>query len=90
MKRFNLKISGRVQGVGYRYFTQRTAEELGVCGWVKNLPDGRVESEVQGDSDKLELMLQTLKRGPSFGYVSDIVKNEIPFESSDSEFEIRY
>ena len=45
-------VSGRVQGVGFRYFTQDTALHEGVTGWVRNLPDGRVEALVEGDVDR--------------------------------------
>ena len=88
MKRYNLKVSGRVQGVGYRFFTQNAARKFGVVGWVKNLSDGRVEAEIQADPQILEVMLKELNRGPSFGKVTDLLKHEIPVEVAEKDFQI--
>ena len=90
MLRFHILISGRVQGVGYRFFTKDKASKYGVSGWVKNLPDGRVEAEVQGDENDLLDLLSVLRKGPPLGYVKDIVKYEIPADETDMDFRIRY
>ena len=61
-----LVVSGRVQGVGFRWFTQETARREGAMGWVRNLPDGRVEVVVEGDSEvvtKVELAIRSGPRG---------------------------
>src|SRR5437899_10867315 len=65
-------VSGDVQGVGYRAFTQRVAKELGLSGWVRNLYDGRVQVEVEGPRAKVEELLARLRRGPSLAAVSDV------------------
>jgi acylphosphatase len=57
-------VSGRVQGVGYRYFTVRVARELGLRGWVKNLGDGRVEVCAIGSARKLSHLEGELRLGP--------------------------
>jgi acylphosphatase len=57
-------VSGKVQGVGFRNFTQRHATRLGLTGYTKNLPDGRVEIEVEGDREKIEDFVQRLRQGP--------------------------
>jgi acylphosphatase len=57
-------ISGRVQGVGFRWFTQDTARRAGAMGWVRNLPDGRVEAIVEGESDVVAKVEQALRSGP--------------------------
>ena len=57
-------VSGRVQGVGFRYFTKSKALELNLKGWVRNLPDGRVEVAAKGDPDTLERFMQSLGTGP--------------------------
>jgi acylphosphatase len=57
-------ISGRVQGVGYRYFTQDVAVREGVTGYVKNLPDGRVEAYVEGDMDAVTRVERAIRVGP--------------------------
>ncbi|MBM7542572.1 acylphosphatase [Amphibacillus cookii] len=63
--RAHMIISGRVQGVGFRYTTQMKAKEIGVCGWVKNLPDDTVEIEGEGEVDKLYQFIDAIKAGPS-------------------------
>ncbi|MBI4456785.1 MAG: acylphosphatase [Acidobacteria bacterium] len=69
-KRYSL--SGNVQGVGFRYFAHRVARELGVHGWVRNLPDGRVEIEAQGEEEKLNHFLLKIKSGPPLAVIRDI------------------
>lgn len=57
-------VSGRVQGVGFRWSTRRRAEELGVSGWVRNLDDGRVEAHIEGTAEAVQDMLAWLRKGP--------------------------
>jgi len=57
-------ISGRVQGVGFRWFTHDAAVRAGVTGWVRNLPDGRVEAWVEGDADAVTRVEAALRSGP--------------------------
>ncbi len=72
-KRVHAFIHGRVQGVGFRAFTRRKAEELGIEGWVRNVPTGEVEIEGEGREDCLELFLEELKKGPTFSSVEKII-----------------
>jgi acylphosphatase len=65
-------VSGMVQGVGYRFFTQRVAEELKLSGWVRNLPDGRVQAEVEGPRARVEELLTRLRVGPRLSSVTDV------------------
>jgi acylphosphatase len=65
-------ISGTVQGVGYRYFTQRAAAKIKVGGYVKNLNDGRVEVFVMGSPQQLREMRTLLERGPRFSSVTEV------------------
>lgn len=71
-KRAHVFISGRVQGVGFRFNTVRRAESVGVDGWVRNLRDGRVEAVYQGDEDAVERMLSWSRRGPASAQVQDV------------------
>jgi len=87
-KAFIIKIYGRVQGVGFRYYAQKMAQELNLSGFVKNRPDGSVYIEVEGNSDKLEAFLLWCKRGPSWARVSKVEKQLIPFQRFKI-FEIR-
>ncbi len=83
-------ISGIVQGVGYRAFTKRLAQGYGLSGWVKNLPDGRVEVFVQGDRDVVWDFLKQLWEGPPAGRVDrmEVLKEVSSYEERD--FTIRY
>ncbi len=65
-------VSGRVQGVGYRYFTAREARGLGLEGWVRNLPDGRVEVVARGEIGALEALLGRLWQGPPLSRVAGV------------------
>jgi acylphosphatase len=88
--RLKLKISGRVQGVCYRWYTRDTAAELGLTGWVRNLPDGTVELVAEGARGKLEQLLDCCRRGPDLARVSDI-QTEWEDETGEfQEFSIRH
>jgi acylphosphatase len=65
-------ISGRVQGVGFRYFTQNAAVREGVAGWVQNLADGRVEAFVEGDEDAVTRVERALRSGPPGARVENV------------------
>lgn len=64
MRRVNARVTGRVQGVFFRVSTQRAAERLGVCGIVRNEPDGTVYIEAEGDDDAVERFLDWCREGP--------------------------
>ncbi|HNT35639.1 MAG TPA: acylphosphatase [bacterium] len=65
-------VKGRVQGVGYRYYAERVASQLGLVGYVKNLRDGRVEAYAEGDQESLAQFLRLLERGPMMSSVEDL------------------
>jgi len=89
-QRILVRAAGRVQGVGFRYFCQSLARTLQVSGWVRNLPGGDVELEIQGEPKILEEFLQKIKTGPPGALVGDLQTLEIPTEKNESEFEIRF
>jgi len=72
----HIKVYGRVQGVGYRYFVEKHALQLGLSGWVRNRSDGSVEIMAEGSSEDLSVFLDWCKKGPLFGSVSKIVPVE--------------
>ncbi len=72
MKSLHAFVSGRVQGVGYRAFTSWKANLLKLKGFVRNLPDGRVEVYVEGSDDSIQKFLRHLKKGPTLSYVSNV------------------
>lgn len=86
----HLYLSGRVQGVGFRHFARREAGKLGLVGWVKNLPDGRVEIQVAGDRERLEEYKQRLDGGPSFARVDHIEEHELDHVPDWDGFDVRF
>lgn len=66
------RIRGRVQGVGFRWWTRRTATDLGLGGHVRNMPDGSVEVHVAGDADVLDALEKSLWHGPSAARVDEV------------------
>ncbi|AWR86515.1 acylphosphatase [Meiothermus taiwanensis] len=72
MFRITVLVSGRVQGVGYRYFTRKKALELGLSGYAENLSDGRVEVVAEGEKTDLELLIHHLRQGPRGALVEQI------------------
>ena len=83
------RIRGRVQGVGYRYFTQQIALRLGVRGWVRNMPNGDVEAHGEGEREVLDRFSAELKRGPSFAGVDEVIEENVPADGRNTSFEIR-
>ncbi len=81
--RAHVFISGRVQGVFFRSTAKEWADELGIKGWIRNLPDGRVEAVIEGDKDKVDEMLELLRRGPPLAVVEDV---KIDWEDYKGEF----
>jgi acylphosphatase len=65
-------VSGRVQGVGFRFFVESRAAAEGVHGWVRNLADGRVEAFIEGDQESVDRVEAALRRGPSGARVEDV------------------
>lgn len=72
IKRFHALISGKVQGVFFRVYTQKNAEEKGLSGWVRNTEDGRVEVIAEGETDSLKGLLKLLNQGPPNSYVKSV------------------
>ncbi len=89
-KRIHVFISGRVQGVFFRYTSKELAEQLGVTGWIRNLPDGRVEAIVEGDEDKIEEMIEFFHKGPPLARVDKVEIIEEEYKGEFKDFRIKY
>ena len=88
--RAHLFVSGRVQGVSYRWFVSDLAQAMELAGWVKNLPDSRVEAVFEGNREVIEKAIQECRLGPPASRVADIeVMWESGIEGLD-DFEIRH
>src|SRR5262245_24642888 len=82
-------ISGRVQGVGYRYFAQDAAARRGIRGYARNLFNGDVEVHAEGDAAALQLFKQDLQRGPRMSNVTKVVESESAVTGTYTSFSIR-
>ena len=83
-----LVVRGLVQGVGFRYWCYRQATDLGVTGWVKNLPDGSVAIEIEGDRSLVEELVGAVRVGPSHGSVTDVSLDWQKFTGKYKTFDI--
>ena len=90
IERRHYLIRGRVQGVGYRAFAERSGQHLGLNGWVRNLADGSVEAEAQGESSALLDFESRLRQGPPLGRVRDLVIENIGLQAAETGFSIAY
>lgn len=90
MPRYNIIVSGRVQGVGFRYFVQTLANRLNLKGWVKNLDNGDVQMELQTSEENLELIMEKLKKGNGFSKVSNMKIDVLKELDKYNSFKILY
>ena len=90
MKRVHLFISGYVQGVGFRWYVEGLARRMNICGFVKNLRDGRVEVVAEGDDNLIAQFLQELKEGSFKGYLEEVKKVEEEYQGEYPDFSITF
>ena len=79
MRRVRIIVYGRVQGVGFRYFVQEQAKQYGVKGYVRNLPNGQVEIDAEGEHSSLQEFILLCKKGSRLSTVNDCVIHDIPY-----------
>lgn len=90
MRRVRFVITGRVQGVGFRWFVKAEARPLGLTGWVRNREDGAVEGEVEGRDDAVDALVPCLEVGPPSAIVTNVDISEISDEQQIyKSFDIR-
>jgi acylphosphatase len=89
-KALHILISGRVQGVGFRYFVRQKALECLLTGWVKNLPNGKVEIETEGTEKDLACFIDYLQIGNGYSRVDQLNQSKIEPTTNFTDFSIRY
>jgi acylphosphatase len=88
MKRLHIRVGGVVQGVCFRYHAVREAGRIGVTGWVRNTPDGRVEAVVEGEDSCVEAMAGWFRHGPPDAAVEEFHSSEEPFRGEFEGFRV--
>ena len=86
--RQHMKITGRVQGVGFRYTAKNAASSLGLTGWVKNECDGSVSMEVQGEKEKIDKMMDIIDKSP-FIEMEHVFSQVVSLNAGDCYFEVK-
>ena len=90
MEIYEIIVRGRVQGVGFRYYTEKQAETFGLTGWVKNLANGSVQVMVQGEKAEIDTFVDFLRVGPTLSRVSDVSVSRVETNENFNEFRIKY
>jgi len=88
--RLAARVKGRVQGVGFRYFVQRHARDLGLDGWVRNRPDGGVEVEAIGSTEALDRLEALLHQGPPGARIDHVAAERGPGDPDGAGFAVRF
>lgn len=88
-RRVRIQVGGRVQGVGFRYYTRKCADQFHVTGFVRNLPGGDVEAEAEGEAEAVDAFVLALEKGPSTARVDRVAKTELSPLRRDVSFEVR-
>ncbi len=88
--RLHVLIDGRVQGVFFRAYTRDEARVRGLTGWVRNLPDGRVDALFEGERQALVSMLAWCRQGPRYAYVDSVTEDWQPYRGEFPDFRIVY
>ncbi len=84
------RAEGRVQGVGFRFFVQSNAKTMGISGWVKNMSDGSVTMELQGEPQTIDRLIAKIKRGNDWIKVTNFEISDLPVVKGENKFAIRY
>lgn len=89
VKQVYITISGRVQGVGFRYYALHKAEELNISGWIKNTPEGNVEMEASGETQNLDAFINWMRIGPARAHIDRFAVSKISPKRIFNHFIIR-
>jgi acylphosphatase len=86
----HIRVTGMVQGVGYRYFAMRQAKLFGLNGYVKNKADGSVELQVEGEKEIIEKFKSLLEKGPGYSSVENVEISHQPYTAKYTQFTVEY
>ena len=86
----HIRIHGKVQGVGYRFYVTRVARRLGLKGWVRNLRDGHVEAMVEGEKEKIDEWIDDVREGPRYAEVTKIDQEIREFTGKLPDFDVKF
>lgn len=90
MVRYFGRAKGRVQGVGFRFFVQQNSQELGLTGWVRNMSDGSVTMEIQGEQEPVEELARRLRKGNCFIKVEEFSTEAREVVPDETGFSVRH
>ena len=90
IERIYAVVQGQVQGVGFRWFVQSLANSLQITGWIRNMENGMVEMELQGETAALHQLLSRIRRGDRFIHVENLSCKPIPTQLKEKRFTVRY
>lgn len=85
-----IRVHGKVQGVGFRFFATRVARRLELKGWIKNQRDGTVDAVVEGESARIDEWLEEIREGPRFAEVTKIEQKKEKYRGTFGEFDVKF
>lgn len=85
-----IKVHGKIQGVGFRFFATRVARRLELGGWIRNQRDGTVDAVVEGESEKIDEWIEEIREGPRYAEVTRIDQKKKPFSGKFTEFDVKF
>jgi len=86
----HIRIHGKVQGVGYRFFATRVARRLGLKGWIRNNRDGSVEAQVEGEKQTIDEWLEELREGPRYAEVVKVEQESKDYTGRLGDFDVKF
>jgi acylphosphatase len=85
-----IRVHGKVQGVGFRFYATRVARRLGLTGWIRNQRDGTVDAAVEGESEKIDEWIEEIREGPRYAEVTSIEQETRPAQGKFTEFDVMF
>ncbi|HEX7708866.1 MAG TPA: acylphosphatase [Thermoanaerobaculia bacterium] len=86
----HIRIHGKVQGVGYRFFATRVARRLGLKGWIQNMRDSSVEAMIEGEAAAIDEWIEEIREGPRYAEVTKIDQESKDFSGRLADFDVKF